>query len=126
MPITVTMPITSKHLDCYAKHNDYVWSKNNCQPMACMLCKSNQRERKWACTWCYLRICVECAEQLRSTPGKDLRVLMQKKCLDVGGLSSNGGNIGKRAEGGFREEMPKRHDSGTTQTPNVVVWKAEE
>ena len=47
--------------------------------MACMLCLENNRERKWTCTWCQLRICGSCSDELKAVPGRDLAVLMEKR-----------------------------------------------
>jgi hypothetical protein len=86
--------ITDKHLSCYAQHASYVWSKNDCQPMACMVCHENDRERKWACTWCYLRVCLACSDELMRTPGRDLRAVMEKKDLKSEGMGERGARAG--------------------------------
>ena len=47
--------------------------------MACMVCYENGKERKWACTWCQLRVCRGCSEELRRIPGRDLGVLLEAR-----------------------------------------------
>ncbi|KAF2691950.1 hypothetical protein K458DRAFT_411644 [Lentithecium fluviatile CBS 122367] len=84
----------------------------------------NDRERKWACVWCYLRVCLACSSELMKTPGRDLKGLIEKRGVDI---EIEGEGTGDR-EMQRKEEM-KRHDSGTggsVGTPTVVVWGAEE
>jgi hypothetical protein len=47
--------------------------------MGCMVCHENDKDRKWACTWCQLRICRSCSEDLRAVPGRDLRTLLEAR-----------------------------------------------
>lgn len=47
--------------------------------MGCMVCHENDKDRKWACTWCQLRICRSCSEDLRAISGRDLGTLIQKR-----------------------------------------------
>jgi hypothetical protein len=47
--------------------------------MGCMVCHENDKDRKWACTWCQLRICRSCSEDLRAIPGRDLGTLLQNR-----------------------------------------------
>ncbi|KAF2643407.1 hypothetical protein P280DRAFT_478180 [Massarina eburnea CBS 473.64] len=130
---TAAAPITNKHLTCYTKHKHYVWSKNDFQPMACMVCKSNERERKWACTWCYLRICLGCAGELRKIEGKDVKNLLEKKGINLEMAMSVDGPRGRdRVRSMEIAQRPNRHDSGTVPSngaagnPSVVVWNADE
>jgi hypothetical protein len=44
-----------------------------------MVCFENDKDRKWACTWCQLRICRTCSDDLRAIPGKDLGTLLQAR-----------------------------------------------
>jgi hypothetical protein len=47
--------------------------------MGCMVCHSNEKDRKWACTWCQLRICRGCSEELRMIPGMKLGKLLEAR-----------------------------------------------
>ena len=47
--------------------------------MPCMVCHENSPERKWACTWCYLRVCIRCSEELVRTPGRDVKSVLEKR-----------------------------------------------
>jgi hypothetical protein len=107
--------ITNKHLSCYAHHSSYVWSKNECQPMACMVCHENDRERKWACTWCYLRVCLACSDELMRTPGRDLRPVMEKR-----GRGVERSKVGRDGTDG-REGSRSRNGSA----PQMVIWEVE-
>jgi hypothetical protein len=121
-----TPPLTTKHLTCYSHHSTYIWSRNTFQPMACMVCKVNDRERKWSCVWCYLRVCVACSAELMKTPQRDLKGLIDKRGVDVEIQGEDGNGVSKEK---VSKEQVKRHDSGTggsVGTPTVVVWGAEE
>ncbi|KAF2823574.1 hypothetical protein CC86DRAFT_372506 [Ophiobolus disseminans] len=79
LPPSSIPPITSTHLDCYTAHKTNIWSNNTFQPMGCMICRANERDRKWACTWCQLRICRGCSEELRAVEGRNLGVLLEMR-----------------------------------------------
>jgi hypothetical protein len=119
----------TKHLTCYSHHSNYVWSKNTFQPMACMVCKENDRERKWACTWCYLRVCLACSAELLKTPNRDLKALIEKRGVDIE-IDGEDREVEAEMERALaRKEDMKRHDSGTgagVGTPTIAVWKAED
>jgi hypothetical protein len=85
LPQRLIPEITSTHLNCYANHRMTIWSNNMFQPMGCMVCHSNETDRKWACTWCQLRICRGCSEALCMVPGRDLWVLMERRLKEGGG-----------------------------------------
>lgn len=107
-------PITDKHLNCYAHHTNYVWSKNECQPMACMVCHENNRERKWACVWCYLRVCIKCSDELMRTPGRDLKVVIERR----------GQGQGQGQQQGQQQGSANTSRNGTP-IPTMVIWEAE-
>lgn len=124
-------PITEKHHNCYSNHATFVWSRNDFQPMACMICNKNDQERKWACVWCYLRICVECSTELQKTPSRDLKAVLEKRAAQVtyGGeeYEEEGEGLVEGMHPGFEGGVPvtangKRHDSGN---PTLVVWDAD-
>ncbi|RMZ72087.1 Agglutinin receptor [Pyrenophora seminiperda CCB06] len=79
IPLPIIPAITPTHLNCYTAHRHNIWSNNAFQPMACMVCKENDRERKWTCTWCQLRICGRCSEELKGVGGRDLGVLIENR-----------------------------------------------
>ncbi|KAF2030283.1 hypothetical protein EK21DRAFT_112004 [Setomelanomma holmii] len=77
LPSTLIPSITRTHLHCYTSHVTHVWSNNTFQPMGCMICHANAPDRKWACTWCRLRICVGCSEELMMVPGRSVGALLE-------------------------------------------------
>lgn len=90
LPLTLIPRITPSQLSCYTQHATSVWSNNVFQPMGCMVCHSNEKERKFSCTWCQLRICRGCSEKLVALPGRSLGRLLKME-----------GKEGKE-DGGFR------------------------
>lgn len=82
LPITLIPRITPSQLSCYTQHRTNVWSNNVFQPMGCMVCHSNEKDRKFSCTWCQLRICRGCSEELRMIPGGDLGALLKAREME--------------------------------------------
>lgn len=72
LPQDLIPALTPAHFTCYTAHQTTTWSNNTFQPMGCMICRANDRERKWCCTWCQLRICARCSEELTMVPGRSL------------------------------------------------------
>jgi hypothetical protein len=56
-----------------------VWSNNAFQPMGCMVCRVNDKERKWCCTWCQLRICRGCSDELSMVPERNLGAYLEQR-----------------------------------------------
>ncbi|KAH4945402.1 hypothetical protein HBI23_027680 [Parastagonospora nodorum] len=79
LPEVLIPAITPSHLSCYTSHRNVIWSNNTFQPMGCMICHLNNRERKWCCTWCQLRICMNCSQELCMVPGRNLEVYLQER-----------------------------------------------
>ncbi|KAH7563193.1 hypothetical protein J3E72DRAFT_244525 [Bipolaris maydis] len=79
VPFSLVPQVTNKHLHCYTGHAQNIWSNNVFQPMACMVCRENGKERKWCCTWCQLRICKACSDDLMRLPTRNLALLMDSK-----------------------------------------------
>ncbi|KAJ4992734.1 hypothetical protein SVAN01_01780 [Stagonosporopsis vannaccii] len=71
--------ITPSQLHCYTSHRTHVWSNNVFQPMGCMVCHSNEKDRKFSCTWCQLRICRACSQELLMVPGRNLGALLKAR-----------------------------------------------
>ena len=78
--LTTLIPrITPAQLNCYTNHATNVWSNNVFQPMGCQVCHANEKDRKFSCTWCQLRICRNCCEELCMVPGRSLGALLQAR-----------------------------------------------
>jgi hypothetical protein len=44
-----------------------------------MVCHSNEPDRKWSCTWCQLRVCRACSDDLAHVRGRDLAALLSAR-----------------------------------------------
>lgn len=96
--LTTLIPrITPAQLNCYTNHATNVWSNNVFQPMGCQVCHANEKDRKFSCTWCQLRICRNCCEELCMVPGRSLGALLQAReegAKEVASLHSGDVNSG--------------------------------
>jgi len=71
--------LTVIHLQCYQLHRNIRESSNIHAPVPCMTCHREDKEMRWKCTWCCLRICGGCMETLGSIPDRDLTVILAIK-----------------------------------------------
>lgn len=104
-PIPISAPpIDLTHFNCYQSHRRVFKLSNMHYPVPCMVCKADNTEQRWKCTWCCLRVCTECMEALKKIEGRNLRVvveaLQEKKENHWRAMS------GQQVEGGAR-----RHDN---------------
>ena len=113
LPASFIPPITPAQLNCYTTHRTAVWSNNAFQPMGCMVCRSNARDRKWACTWCQLRVCRGCCDALGRMPGRSLGKLLEAR---EGGMRSGEFERSERGPGA----------SDPARTPGIVVSSADD
>ncbi|KAI1281366.1 hypothetical protein F5Y07DRAFT_294696 [Xylaria sp. FL0933] len=90
-------PLGDRHHNCITKHTKLLNSPNTNYPLACHTCGIADKERRFMCTFCNLRICQSCADILVAN-GRDLRVLM--------GILKDKGLMHEW------DEYPKRADSG--------------
>jgi hypothetical protein len=93
VPTSLVPQVTGKHLQCYTGHAQNIWSNNVFQPMACMVCRENGKERKWTCTWCQVRICKSCSDELMSIPERNLAVLVEARTR---AQNENGNEMGRQ------------------------------
>ncbi|MCJ1391210.1 hypothetical protein MMC18_004072 [Xylographa bjoerkii] len=71
--------LTSIHLYCYQSHRNMNNSKNDIAQVPCMACKGDDKELRWKCSWCCLRICSRCMEILDDTKDRSLNGLLQAR-----------------------------------------------
>ncbi|KAF2087713.1 hypothetical protein K490DRAFT_65555 [Saccharata proteae CBS 121410] len=92
--------------DCFHSHRRFHRSHNGFAPVACMVCYATDKEDRWTCSWCALRICQNCRGKLESVPKKNLDVLLRARLegVDVGSVKIKGAAPGPG--------------------PDVVVWEA--
>ncbi|MCJ1322616.1 hypothetical protein MMC15_007965 [Xylographa vitiligo] len=76
---TPAPPLTAIHYCCYQSHRHMNNSKNDIAQVPCMACKVDDKETRWKCSWCCLRICKRCMEVLEDTKNRDLRALLQAR-----------------------------------------------
>ncbi|KAI1752387.1 hypothetical protein F4782DRAFT_152784 [Xylaria castorea] len=68
--------LNDRHYNCHLNHVQFVNSRNTHYPLACQTCGIADKERRYMCTYCNLRICVPCVELL-TTNGRSLRATME-------------------------------------------------
>jgi len=71
--------LTVIHLQCYQFHKNIRESSNVHAPVPCTTCHVEDKEIRWRCTWCCLRICGRCMEKLSSVPDRDLKRMLAVK-----------------------------------------------
>ncbi|KAI0446125.1 hypothetical protein F4803DRAFT_79781 [Xylaria telfairii] len=69
-------PLGDRHYDCHLNHNKFINSRNTHYPLTCQTCGIADKERRYMCTYCNLRICVPCVELLTANR-RDLRATME-------------------------------------------------
>lgn len=74
---SVVQPLTSLHYSCYQAHRSIAMSRNIFYPVPCMTCHVVDREVRWRCTFCSLRICANCVEGLRACQRRSLKEFME-------------------------------------------------
>ncbi|MCJ1287766.1 hypothetical protein MMC26_007118 [Xylographa opegraphella] len=76
---TPAPPLTSIHFSCYQSHCNMNNSKNDIAQVPCMVCKVDDKEVRWKCSWCCLRICNRCMDVLGETKDRNLEALLQAR-----------------------------------------------
>lgn len=71
--------LTVIHLKCYQFHKNIKESSNVHAPVPCMTCHVEDKEMRWKCTWCCLRVCDKCMETLDGVPDRDLKGMLAVK-----------------------------------------------
>ncbi|GAM38759.1 hypothetical protein TCE0_033r09756 [Talaromyces pinophilus] len=69
-------PLTNVHYGCFQSHASMPATSNVWYATACMTCKKVDQEVRHRCTFCCMRICAGCYEELRKCKNRDLRELM--------------------------------------------------
>ncbi|KAL2357146.1 hypothetical protein BJ546DRAFT_430892 [Cryomyces antarcticus] len=70
-------PITLSHMRCYHSHKVWHTSRNTVAPVECMICRIDDLNDRWSCSWCCLRVCRTCrvAFEVRS---ESAQVVMER------------------------------------------------
>jgi hypothetical protein len=75
--LSVVQPLTNLHYSCYQAHRRIAMSRNVYYPVPCMTCHVVNREVRWRCTFCCLRVCAQCIEGIRSCKRRSLKEFME-------------------------------------------------
>lgn len=76
-PEPVAAPVTAIHLNCYQAHRHMAPSNNYWYPVPCMTCQKQDRETRYRCVFCCLRICGSCHQGLIKCEGRSLAAFMK-------------------------------------------------
>ena len=76
---TPAPPLSSIHFSCYQSHRNMNNSRNDIAQVPCMACHVDDKELRWKCSWCCLRICNRCMEVLDEAKDRDLSTLLQTR-----------------------------------------------
>ena len=119
-----TPPLTKIHYQCYQSHVRMRLSPNRIYSVPCMTCGIKDREKRWMCVFCALRVCSGCMAELIGK-GRDLGALMQLidereekkdekegKVTKVDGESSKAQKIAEKSEAKNQGSSNKSTGSG--------------
>lgn len=67
--------LKDSHYSCYHKHSTMNRRANGRYPLTCQTCNKADANDRWACTFCFLRICEPCFRVLDSNQ-RDLKKLV--------------------------------------------------
>lgn len=115
-PATTPAPqLTRAHYKCYRGHEIMSSALYKYHPIPCMTCGGDQRQNGWWCTYCELRICGSCMNEL-TRRGKDLTKLAALVKRGGGGRIESGAgpgmSRGSAMRGGRGNKMGRGGDMG--------------
>ncbi|KAH8433634.1 uncharacterized protein LDX57_011268 [Aspergillus melleus] len=73
----VAAPLNKLHYACYQGHRSMPVANNAWYPVPCMTCQRFDREVRYRCVFCCLRICGSCSQTLQKLPNRSLNQLME-------------------------------------------------
>ena len=82
-------PLRPVHFNCYQSHRRMLPSPNAYHPLPCMTCGVENKNVRWRCVWCCLRICTGCMDSLNKDRERKLAVLVEnveRKAQSVDGF----------------------------------------
>lgn len=77
--VEVAPPITKVHYHCYQDHCSMPASRNAWHSIPCMTCMKADRQIRFRCTFCCLRICSDCFDELQKIQDRSLSELVVVK-----------------------------------------------
>lgn len=73
----VTVPLNRLHYACFQEHRSMMPANNVWYSLPCMTCQKFDREMRYRCVFCCLRICAVCYQSLQKVPNRSLARLME-------------------------------------------------
>ncbi|PWY71465.1 hypothetical protein BO70DRAFT_365193 [Aspergillus heteromorphus CBS 117.55] len=73
----VAAPLNKLHFACYQDHKSMPPANNVWHALPCMTCQKFDREVRYRCVFCCLRICAGCFQTLQKSPDRSLAQLME-------------------------------------------------
>lgn len=73
----VAAPLSKLHYACYQEHRSMPTANNVWHALPCMTCQKFDREMRYRCVFCCLRICAGCFQTLQKCPNRSLAQLMK-------------------------------------------------
>lgn len=73
----VAPPLNKLHYACYQEHRAMLPAQNLWYPLPCMACQKFDRETRFRCVFCCLRVCGACHEGLKKSPHRSLARWME-------------------------------------------------
>lgn len=73
----VAAPLNKLHFACYQGHRSMPAANNVWYPLPCMTCQKFDREVRYRCVFCCLRVCASCFQTLQKVPTRSLDQLME-------------------------------------------------
>lgn len=71
-------PLKTNHFQCYHHHRKMHKTNESGYTIPCMTCKILDRDIRWRCSFCDLRICERCMYFLSKTPGRELYMFLER------------------------------------------------
>ncbi|EAW15098.1 uncharacterized protein ACLA_057540 [Aspergillus clavatus NRRL 1] len=72
----VIVPLNKLHFACYQEHQKMLPANNVWYSLPCMTCQKFDREMRYRCVFCCLRICAACHQGLQKCPNRSLAEFM--------------------------------------------------
>ena len=69
--------LTSMHYKCYRSHQLMRKERAMFNQVPCMTCGVHDKQERYTCSWCELRVCKSCMKQLLSVGGRSLALLLE-------------------------------------------------
>jgi len=70
-------PLSKVHFACYQSHRSFAVSNNVRYPVPCMTCLKSDKQLRWRCTFCCLRICGDCIQAIQKCEARSLKELLE-------------------------------------------------